>query len=39
MLNHFCADNRVIYINWENTLEPDRSQVTQKYVACALHSG
>jgi hypothetical protein len=34
------SENRAIYeIMWENTVKPDRQQMTTQCGACALHAG
>ena len=34
------SQNRAVYeIMWENTVMPDRPQMTVQYGACALHAG
>ena len=35
----FAEDRTVYEIMWENTVEPNRPQITIQYGACALHAG
>jgi len=40
MFNTFCSGNCAVYeIMWKNAVEPDKSQMTTYYGACALHAG
>jgi hypothetical protein len=40
IFNNFFPKNRPVYdITWKNLAQPDRSQMTMQYVACALYAG
>ena len=36
---YFPHQNRAVYGMWKNTVQPDRTQMTLQYDACALHAG